>query len=355
MLIYLFQLKTKKSVMEIILPVALIKINIFLIPLVGLFIGLIAGMFGVGGGIIAVPTMIALGVSPLVTTATSISQTIGTSFSGALTQYSNGNLNLKIAFSLICGGIVGGVSGILLISSLRSVDNFNQIFDYVFYSFLLFVSLRLILSNHKKDHSVKESKIRNFLKNLPFQILDEKSSDSVTFFSLFLLGVLAGLLAELTGLGGGVLVVPVLSYFFPNNFNLAVAASFAYMVILNTILTFLNILNTQNVDVVLCSLLLIGSVVGIQFGVKIGNKLGSRLQKLLFGFFIILVFAKKILGKLGYLQIDAENSIKEILVPNTFSQTLATWANEQQIFYFFIVLGLSLVLGFSGNYFFSKK
>ncbi|KAA3606978.1 MAG: sulfite exporter TauE/SafE family protein [Calditrichaeota bacterium] len=341
--------------MEIILPVALIKINIFLIPLAGFFIGLVAGMFGVGGGIIAVPTMIALGVSPFVTTATSISQTIGTTFSGALTQYSNGNLNLKVALSLICGGIVGGLSGVLLISSLGSIDNFNQIFDYVFYSFLLFVSIRLILSNRKKDNSVKESKVRNLLKSLPFQISDEKSNDSVTFFALFLLGVLAGLLAELTGLGGGILVVPVLSYFFPNNFNLAVAASFVYMVVLNTILTFMNIVNTQNVDVILCSLLLIGSVIGVQFGVKIGNKLGARLQKLLFGFFIILVFAKKILSKFGYLQFESENSIQEVLVPNTLSDTLATWASEQQIFYFFIVIGLSLVLGFGGKYIFSKK
>lgn len=341
--------------MEIILPVALIKINIFLIPLAGFFIGLIAGMFGVGGGIIAVPTMIALGVSPFVTTATSISQTIGTTFSGALIQYSNGNLNFKVTLSLILGGLFGGLSGVLLISSLGSIDNFNQIFDYVFYSFLLFVSIRLILSNRKKTNSIKESKFRDFLKNLPFQIIDPKTNDSTTFFVLFLLGVLAGLLAELTGLGGGILVVPVLSYFFPNNFNLAVAASFVYMVVLNTILTFMNITNTQNVDVVLCSLLLVGSVVGVQFGVKIGNKLGERLQKLLFGVFIIFIFAKKILSKFGYLQFGAGSTNQEILVPNTLSHTLAIYANEQQILYFIIVIGLSLVLGFGGKYIFSKK
>ncbi|MCC7429435.1 sulfite exporter TauE/SafE family protein [bacterium] len=343
--------------MDTVLPIALIKINIFWLPVAGFFIGFATGMFGVGGGIIAVPAMLSLGIAPFIAVANSIAQAIGTTFSGALTQYKKGNLNLKIAFYLIVSGLLGGYFGVKLVGFLEKSGDFDKFFDYVFYSFLLYTGISLVLTNFKKVHlkPKKDSKLKAFFKKLPYQIVDAKTNDTIPTFIVCLLGFFTGILSSIAGLGGGIVIVPILSFFFPKNFNLASAASLAYIGVVCSIITFFNVSDNQNVDIFILTLLLSGSVAGAQLGVLAGEKLGPRLQKLTFGFLILIEFSRKILKTYKILDFGNGKKTTEVLSTSDFSFTVSNFAHEQKIFYFVLIIFISIFFGLAGKTIFTKK
>jgi uncharacterized protein len=85
--------------------------TIVLAVLLGVAAGVLAGMFGVGGGILFVPTLVALGLGQLEAQATSLLAIVPTVAAGAWNQHRYGNLRLRPALVLGLGSIVGVVGG----------------------------------------------------------------------------------------------------------------------------------------------------------------------------------------------------------------------------------------------------
>ena len=82
--------------MQIYLPIAEIPVNIFLILALGLLTGFLAGMFGIGGGFLATPFLIFIGVPSPVAVSTSTNQIIAASISGLLAHFKKGNVDIKM-------------------------------------------------------------------------------------------------------------------------------------------------------------------------------------------------------------------------------------------------------------------
>ena len=81
--------------MQIYLPIAEIPVNIILILMLGLIAGFLAGMFGIGGGFIATPLLMFIGIPPAIAVSTSTNQIIAASISGLLAQLRKGNVDIK--------------------------------------------------------------------------------------------------------------------------------------------------------------------------------------------------------------------------------------------------------------------
>jgi uncharacterized protein len=82
--------------------------------LLGVAAGVLSGLFGVGGGILFVPTLVALGLGQVEAAATSLLAIIPTAAVGALRQRSYGNLQARAALVIGAASIVGAEVGVQL-------------------------------------------------------------------------------------------------------------------------------------------------------------------------------------------------------------------------------------------------
>ncbi len=97
--------------MDIYLPIANLSVNAFVIVLLGGGVGLLSGMFGVGGGFLTTPLLIVYGIPPTVAAASSASQVTGASVSGVFAHLRRGGVDMKLGGVMVAGGVVGSLVG----------------------------------------------------------------------------------------------------------------------------------------------------------------------------------------------------------------------------------------------------
>jgi hypothetical protein len=110
---------------EIYLPIAGQSINVFLLLGLGGMAGLLAGMFGVGGGFLATPMLIFVGIPPTVAVASQANQVIANSVSSLQVQWRRGNVDLRMGLVLLLGGVVGSSAGVILFTYLKRIGQID--------------------------------------------------------------------------------------------------------------------------------------------------------------------------------------------------------------------------------------
>ena len=111
--------------MPLYLPIAGLSLDLLLLLGMGLSVGVLAGLFGIGGGFILTPLLIFLGVPPSVAVGTGAAQVVASSVSGALSHWQRKNVDVKMGAVLILGGIVGSVLGIRLQQILKALGQLD--------------------------------------------------------------------------------------------------------------------------------------------------------------------------------------------------------------------------------------
>lgn len=211
------------------LPIALTSISLPLIVGLGLLVGLLSGLFGVGGGFLLTPLLIMIGIPPTVAAASDSLQIVGASTSGTFAHMKLGNVDVKMGIYLLIGGFVGGIGGVQLIKALRAMGNADFVIKITYVlmlgivgGYMFFESLSALKKAkqskevvHTTDTSAKpkkESGFVKFLKALPMQTRFEKSGATHSALLVIVLGGFVGVLAAIMGVGGGFLMVPVMVY-----------------------------------------------------------------------------------------------------------------------------------------------
>ncbi|RLB01819.1 MAG: sulfite exporter TauE/SafE family protein, partial [Deltaproteobacteria bacterium] len=105
------------------LPIAGSSVNILLVLSLGLLVGLLSGIFGVGGGFLMTPLLIMIGIPPTVAAASDSNQIVGASTSGTIAHFRLGNVDFKMGILLLIGGVTGGTVGVQIIKILRQLGN----------------------------------------------------------------------------------------------------------------------------------------------------------------------------------------------------------------------------------------
>ena len=111
--------------MPILLPVAGVYLSLILLGCVGAGIGLLSGLFGVGGGFLLTPLLMMTGVPATVAAASVSCQMVASSSSGVAAHFRLGNVDVKIGSVLLIGGLAGGGFGVEAIKFLREVGEAN--------------------------------------------------------------------------------------------------------------------------------------------------------------------------------------------------------------------------------------
>ena len=108
---------------NIYLPIAGNSVNILVLLGLGGLVGFLSGLFGVGGGFLMTPLLMMVGIPPVVAAASDSNQIVAASTSATYAHYRMGNVDFKMGFILLIGGVVGGTFGVQLIKVLRSLGN----------------------------------------------------------------------------------------------------------------------------------------------------------------------------------------------------------------------------------------
>jgi len=286
--------------MYLYLPVALTSIAIFLPIGLGLIVGLLSGLFGVGGGFLLTPLLIMFGIPPTVAAATDSNQIVAASTSGTYAHWKVGNVDFKMGLYLLLGGFLGGLIGVQAIKILKAMGNADFVIKVTYVLMLGIVGIYMFiesLSNMRKKkvgevEIEKESRIGAFLKSLPFQTRFEKSGVTHSILVPIFLGCLVGILAAIMGVGGGFLMVPIMFYVLRMPMHVIVGTSLFQILFTCIEVTFLQSYTNHTVDFTLAVLLLIGSTIGAQVGTVFGRKLKGEQLKILLAVIVLAVTVK---------------------------------------------------------------
>ena len=105
--------------MQIYLPIAEVSVNGLVLLLIGAMVGLLSGMFGVGGGFILTPLLFFIGIPPAVAVASAANQIAGSSFSAFLAHVRRKTVDFKMGLVLLAGGLIGSSLGVAIFTRLR--------------------------------------------------------------------------------------------------------------------------------------------------------------------------------------------------------------------------------------------
>lgn len=286
--------------MYLYLPVALTSINIIIPIGLGLVVGLLSGLFGVGGGFLMTPLLIMLGIPATVAAATDSNQIVAASTSGTYAHWKVGNVDFKMGFHLLIGGFIGGLFGVQAIKILKEMGNADFVIKMTYVLMLgiagayMFVeSIQSMKKNKAEDaKSEKESGVARLLKSLPLKTRYEKSGVTHSALIPIVFGGFVGVLAAIMGVGGGFLMVPVMVYILRMPMHVVVGTSL-FQILFNCIeVTFLQAYTNHNVDFVLAVLLLLGSTIGAQAGAVFGRKLKGEQLKIILAVIVLVVTVK---------------------------------------------------------------
>ncbi|MFH1155176.1 MAG: sulfite exporter TauE/SafE family protein [Pseudomonadota bacterium] len=291
---------------HIYLPIAHQSMALPLVVGLGFIVGLLSGLFGVGGGFLLTPLLIMFGIPPTVAAASDSNQIVAASASGSYAHYRLGNVDFKMGIYLLIGGVVGGTGGVQIIKILRQMGNADFLIKITYVLMLGFVGGYMLFESLQAKRSVKMpetapstrkvSAYTRMIQSLPYQTRFEKSGIVLSPVVPLFLGTLVGILAAIMGVGGGFIMVPVMVYLLRMPMHVVVGTSLFQVLFTCINVTVMQAYTNRTVDFVLALLLLVGSTLGAQVGARLSTRLKDDQLKIYLAVIVLLVMAKMLYG-----------------------------------------------------------
>ena len=289
--------------MDIYLPIAGMSVNALLIVALGGIVGLLSGMFGVGGGFLTTPLLIFYGIPPTVAVASATTQITGSSVSGVHAHWRRGGVDLKMGAVMIVGGSVGSLVGALLFRWLQASGQIDLIIGFLYVLLLggigglMLKDALIALGWADPSADAQAAKRHNrWVASLPLRWRFYASGLYISPLAPLVLGFVAGMLTMLLGIGGGFILVPAMIYLLAMAPRVVVGTSLVMVLAVSAFATMVHSMTTQAVDIVLAALLLLGGVIGAQYGARLATRLKPDLLRLALAVIILLVALRMALG-----------------------------------------------------------
>jgi len=289
--------------MYLYLPIAEVSVNLFVIFGMGGIVGVLSGMFGVGGGFLMTPLLIFYGIPPIVAVATEANQIVASSISGAFAHWRRKAVDFKMGTILLIGGIIGSFIGIELFVFLKNLGQIDLIISLSYVILLGSIGTLIFIEGirsmiaHRNETlvQVKKRKDRTWVHSLPMRIRFKKSGLYISIIPPIVIGIAVGIMASIMGVGGGFIMVPAMIYLLRMPTNVVIGTSLYQIIFVTSLVTILHAYENQTVDVMLAMILMSGGVVGAQIGAALGHKLKAEQLRFLLGILILAVCAKMLI------------------------------------------------------------
>lgn len=283
--------------MLVYLPIAEMAVPAEAILLLGVVVGFMSGVFGVGGGFLATPLLMFMGVPPAIAVGTQANQLVSTSLSGVLGHFRTGNVDIKLAGVMLCGSVVGTFLGAMIFKLLKAIGQIDLAIPLLYVGLLgsmgvlmLFESAKNLLhKNMGKDSLISPWHDNTFFKSLPYKMQFPRSQLHISVLLPAGIGFLGGLIVSVMGIGGGFLIVPMMIYILGMPTMLVAGTSLLQILVTTIIATLLHATANNSVDIVLAVLLILGGIVGVEFGVRAGRHISGTHARLVLALILLAV------------------------------------------------------------------
>jgi hypothetical protein len=284
--------------MQIYLPIAEMSVDIFLLFGLGGGVGFLSGMFGVGGGFLLTPLLILIGVPPAVAVATQANQVVASSVSGVLGHWRRDNVDFKMGFVLLVGGILGSTLGVLLFGLLKRIGQIDLVIGLSYVLLLGFIGALMLVESartilRRRAAVVVPRKLHQhiWLHGLPFKVRFRKSRLYISAILPIGVGFLVGIMSAIMGVGGAFILVPAMIYILGMPTVVVVGTSLFQIIFVAANVTLLQSVQNQTVDIVLAVVLTVGGVIGAQIGSRVVAKLPAEQIRVLLAALVLVVGA----------------------------------------------------------------
>ena len=290
--------------MDIYLPIANLSVNAAVIVLLGVFVGLLSGMFGVGGGFLTTPLLIVYGIPPTVAAASSASQVTGASVSGVFAHLGRRGVDFKMGGVLVAGGLVGSVAGAWIFRVLQATGQLDTVIAVIYVVLLGWIGATMANESVRAIHygrtgiapPARKRRHHPLVAALPLRTRFYRSGLYISPLAPLLLGFATGILTILLGIGGGFILVPAMIYLLGMATQVVVGTSLFQTLFVTAWATMVHAMTTKAVDIVLAALLLLGSVTGAQVGARFAARVKPEYLRLALALMVLLVALRIALG-----------------------------------------------------------
>ena len=290
--------------MDVYLPISNLSVNAIVIVLLGGGVGLLSGMFGIGGGFLTTPLLIIYGIPPTVAAASSASQVTGASVSGVFAHLRRGGVDFKMGGVLVAGGMIGSITGGFIFKLLQASGQIDTVIAVIYV--LMLGSIGSMMAREswiaiRVTHGAVAPRPRKrrhhpLVAALPLRTRLYASGLYISPLAPLLLGFGVGILTILLGVGGGFILVPAMLYLLGMGTQVVVGTSLFQTLFVTATATMVHATTTKAVDIVLAALLLLGSVAGAQVGARFASKVKPEYLRMALAIIVLLVGFRILLG-----------------------------------------------------------
>ncbi len=338
--------------MEVFLPIAQVFVNPIEILLLSAIVGVLSGLFGVGGGFLMTPFLIFLGIPPAYAVANEANNILATSVSGSTTYYLKNILDYKMGFMIVIGGAIGTTLGIYTFTYFKGIGKIDTVISLAYMYILAIIGTLMLVESLKEIDQAKrnvlakkKAHVHYWIHGLPLRMRFPKSKLYESIFTPIIIGLFVGFIAAIMGIGGAFILVPAMIYIIKMPTKLVPGTSLFVTIFVSVIVTFLHSFNYGSIDLLLVLMLVIGSIVGVQLGQKLGERIDSSGLRALLAVLLLIVgiaiaydtfFAEEVIN-------GAKISVKSDL--NFFSRFIIDFSKEMPFFYGLFSIMFAIILG----------
>ncbi|HEX2865880.1 MAG TPA: sulfite exporter TauE/SafE family protein [Ignavibacteriales bacterium] len=255
--------------------------NMLLIAVVSSFLlAFVFSMFGQGGGSVYSPLLILLGYLVVISTSTSLVLNLITSVSAGYVFYKNKMIDYKASFMFVPGIVVGAFAGGVMSKFVNSA-----VLLWLFVFFLIVLGARMLYSYWEKGKTEE---------NPPAKL------STSTYVLIISFSMAVGLISGLLGVGGGILIVPFMTYVL--RYPTKSAAGSSHLIIsFSALAGILGHASSHHLDIPLILVTGIAVLIGGNLGARFSLKVKPRMIKAGLGLLMWALSAQILAKLLGYL------------------------------------------------------
>jgi hypothetical protein len=229
--------------------------------IIGIFVGFASGFFGIGGGTVLVPVLLFLGFGFKEAIGISVTQMMLSSVYGSYLNYKKGLLKIKNGLSLAVGGAIGAsLSGYIVKHTSK------EILGFIFLTLVFIAIVRFFVT-----------------------VPEPKNEPPIDNKKLFFIGLFVGMIAISVGVGGAILITPILVGFLKYRLKTTVSLSL-FFVVFSSISGFISQSLAGHIDYSKGFTIGLASLIGTYFGIKLYHKISPKHHKKFLLVWYIFVF-----------------------------------------------------------------
>ena len=343
--------------MEVFLPIAQVFINPVEILLLSAIVGVLSGLFGVGGGFLMTPFLIFMGVPPAYAVANEANNILATSVSGSTTHWLKNTLDYKMGFMIVIGGSIGTALGIYTFTYFKGIGKIDTVISLAYMYILAIIGTLMLVESlgeidNAKKNVVERKKlhVHYWIHGLPFRMRFPKSKLYESIFTPIIIGLTVGFIAAIMGIGGAFILVPAMIYIIKMPTKLVPGTSLFVTIFVSIIVTFLHSINYGSIDLMLVVMLVVGSIVGVQIGQKLGEQIDSSGLKALLA--ILLLIVGIVIAYDTFFAEEIQKSISSVGSTdlNFFSKFIKGFSKDMPFFYGLFSILFAIILGIAAAF-----